>query len=133
MAKEGTLMSDTHTNVPSMVATRLPDRIPAGEYEACPVTEVVRRIGDKWTMVVLALLGGRAYHFNELHRAIEGISQRMLTRTLRALESDGLVERTVLPTSPPRVEYRLSPRGESLLIPLSALADWAVSSGGSRG
>ncbi|MFF2550261.1 winged helix-turn-helix transcriptional regulator [Nocardia sp. NPDC058058] len=116
-----------------MVATRLPDRVPVGEYEACPVTEVARRIGDKWTMVVLALLGGRAYHFNELQRAIEGISQRMLTRTLRALESDGLVERTVLPTSPPSVEYRLSPRGESLLIPLSALADWAVSSGGSRG
>lgn len=119
-------MSDTHTNVPSMVATELPVPVPAADYEACPVTDILQRIGDKWTVLMLALLARRSYRFNELHRSIEGISQRMLTRTLRSLELDGLVDRTVFPTLPPTVEYSLTPLGESLLPPLSALADWAV-------
>ncbi|MET9493146.1 helix-turn-helix domain-containing protein [Nocardia sp. NPDC006630] len=119
-------MSDTHTNVPSMVATELPARVPAAEHEACPVTDVLRRVGDKWSVLILALLGRRTYRFNELHRSIEGISQRMLTRTLRSLEQDGLVTRTVFPTVPTTVEYSLTPLGETLLTPLSALADWAV-------
>ncbi|WP_327139473.1 winged helix-turn-helix transcriptional regulator [Nocardia sp. NBC_01327] len=119
-------MSDTHTNVPSMIATELPARVPVAEHEACPVTDVLRRIGDKWSVLILALLGRRNYRFNELHRSIEGISQRMLTRTLRSLELDGLVTRTVFPTLPPTVEYSLTPLGETLLTPLSALADWAV-------
>jgi DNA-binding HxlR family transcriptional regulator len=72
------------------------------------------------------LLGKRPYRFNELQRGIETISQRMLTRTLRRLEADGLVHREVFPTIPPSVEYSLAPLGESLLGPLSALADWAV-------
>ncbi|WP_345434811.1 helix-turn-helix domain-containing protein [Actinoallomurus vinaceus] len=74
----------------------------------------------------MILLGKRSYQFNELHRSIESISQRMLTRTLRGLERDGLVSRTVHPTVPPTVEYDLTPLGRTFLGPLSALADWAV-------
>ncbi|WP_433221908.1 winged helix-turn-helix transcriptional regulator [Dactylosporangium sp. CS-047395] len=107
-------MLDTHT------------RVPVAEYDACPVTEIVRRIGERWTLLVLSLLGRRPYRFNELHRAIEGISQRMLTRTLRTLERDGLVARTVFPTVPPAVEYALTDKGVTLLEALSALTDWAV-------
>lgn len=119
-------MSGTHTNVPSMVGAPLPSPVPADEYEQCPVTDVLRRVGDKWSILVIVLLGRRPYRFNELHRGIETISQRMLTRTLRALETDGLVHREVFPTLPPSVEYRLTSLGRSLLEPLSALADWAV-------
>lgn len=119
-------MSAANTGVPSVLATRLPAPVPAAEHEQCPVTDVLRRVGDKWTVLVVVLLGSRPFRFNELHRGIEGISQRMLTRTLRGLETDGLVLRTVHPTVPPSVEYRLTPLGESLLHPLSALADWAV-------
>lgn len=119
-------MSGTHTDVPSVLAHELPRPVPADELAACPVGEVFRRVGDKWSMLVVILLGARPYRYNELHRAIEGISQRMLTRTLRALETDGLVRREVYPTVPPSVEYSLTPLGESLLGPLSALADWAV-------
>jgi DNA-binding HxlR family transcriptional regulator len=119
-------MSGTHTDVPSVLGASLPSPVPAAEHEGCPVTAVLRRIGDKWTVLVLVLLGGRRYRFNELHRSVEGISQRMLTRTLRTLEQDGLVEREVHPTVPPSVEYGLTPLGETLLGPLSALADWAV-------
>ncbi|GIM91076.1 winged helix-turn-helix transcriptional regulator [Paractinoplanes toevensis] len=119
-------MSGTNTGVPSMLATRLPTPIPAAEHEICPVTDVLRRVGDKWTVLVLALLGQQPYRYNELHRSIPAISQRMLTRTLRSLETDGLISRTVYATVPPSVEYRLTPLGTSLLEPLSALADWAV-------
>jgi DNA-binding HxlR family transcriptional regulator len=119
-------MSGTHIGVPSVLATALPEPVPAGEYDDCPVSEVIRRLGEKWTVLLIVLLGRRPYRFNELHRAVEGISQRMLTRTLRALVDDGLVRRTVHPTVPPSVEYGLTELGESLLGPLSALADWAV-------
>lgn len=119
-------MSGGNTGIPSLVATPLAERVPLSEYEACPVTEVFRRFGDKWTLLTLVLLGGRPHRFNELHHRIEGISQRMLTRTLRALESDGLVRRTVHPTVPPSVEYALTPSGQGLLGPLSEVANWAV-------
>jgi DNA-binding HxlR family transcriptional regulator len=119
-------MSGTHTAVPSVVTTALPVPVPSGEYEACPVTDVIRRVGDKWTLLLVVLLGHRPRRFNDLHRSIEGISQRMLTRTLRTLERDGLVARTVYPTVPPSVEYDLTPLGRTLLAPLSAVADWAV-------
>ncbi|MBK1787736.1 winged helix-turn-helix transcriptional regulator [Prauserella cavernicola] len=119
-------MSGTHTDVPSMISAPLPSPVPADEHERCPVTDVLRRVGDKWSILVIVLLGRRPYRFNELHRGIEAISQRMLTRTLRALETDGLVHREVFPTVPPSVEYSLTPLGRSLLVPLSALADWAV-------
>ncbi|MFD6445641.1 winged helix-turn-helix transcriptional regulator [Promicromonospora sp. NPDC060204] len=120
---------DAHPNahmVAAAVRGRLPGRVPTADYEACPVTHTVRMLGDKWTLLVLMLLAERAHRFNELHRRVDGISQRMLTRTLRALEDDGLVARTVFPTVPPGVEYELTERGRELLVPLSALADWVV-------
>ncbi|MEV0248285.1 helix-turn-helix domain-containing protein [Nocardia sp. NPDC050712] len=119
-------MPDRHLDVPALSAYGLPDPVPADELADCPVGQLLHRIGDKWTLVVLVLLGARTYRYNELHRAIEGISRRMLTRTLRLLETDGLVDRTVHPTVPPTVEYRLTPSGVTLLDRLSALADWAV-------
>jgi DNA-binding HxlR family transcriptional regulator len=123
-------MSDGNTGVPHIVAAAvsagLPGKVPVADYEACPVTHAVRMLGDKWTLLILMLLAERAHRFNELHRRVDGISQRMLTRTLRALEDDGLVVRTVFPTIPPGVEYGLTARGRELLVPLSALADWVV-------
>ena len=94
--------------------------------ETCPaVREVLHRVGDKWSVQIVALLGDGAMRFSELRRAIEGISQRMLTLTLRGLERDGLVTRTVFPEIPPRVDYELTRLGKTLLEPISALADWA--------
>ncbi|MFF5986813.1 winged helix-turn-helix transcriptional regulator [Prauserella flavalba] len=119
-------MSGTNTGVPSVLAHDLPRPVPPDELAACPVGDVFRRVGDKWSMLLVILLGTRPHRYNELHRAVEGISQRMLTRTLRGLEADGLVWREVHPTVPPGVEYGLTPLGRSLLEPLSALADWAV-------
>jgi len=119
-------MSPTNTDVPSMVASYLPTPVSVEEYDRCPVTDVLRLVGDRWSLLVLALLGRRAHRYNELHRSIEGISQRMLTRTLRNLEARGLVQRTVYATTPPSVEYRLTSLGAGLLTPLSALVDWAV-------
>lgn len=123
-------MSDTHTGVPHMVTAALgdglPGRVPADDYDGCPVTRTMRMLGDKWTLLVLMLLAGRPHRFNELHRRIDGISQRMLTRTLRALEADGLVVRTVFATVPPGVEYALTDAAQELLVPLTGLADWAV-------
>ncbi|HET6157554.1 MAG TPA: helix-turn-helix domain-containing protein [Dongiaceae bacterium] len=75
------------------------------------VSEVLSRVGDKWTVLVVKILGNGPMRFNELKRTIDGISQRMLTLTLRALERDGLVTRTVFPSVPPRVEYELPPSG----------------------
>jgi DNA-binding HxlR family transcriptional regulator len=86
---------------------------------------VLTRVGDKWSVLVVSRLGGGPKRFNELKRDIGSISQRMLTLTLRGLERDGLVTRTVFPTVPPRVDYELTPLGRSLLVPVSALGDWA--------
>ena len=122
-------MSGANTHVPSVLGASLPNPVPSEEYDACPVTDVLRHVGDKWTLLIVILLGRRPHRFNELHRSVEGISQRMLTRTLRALERDGLAARTVYPTIPPGVEYDLTPLGRTLLDPLSALADWAVEHG----
>jgi DNA-binding HxlR family transcriptional regulator len=87
--------------------------------------DVLNRVGDKWSVLVIVVLGGGSKRFNELKRLIAGISQRMLTHTLRGLERDGIVTRTVLPTVPPRVDYALTPLGRTLLETLSALAQWA--------
>ncbi len=91
------------------------------------VSETLARIGDKWTVLVVELLceGRSPMRFNEIRRAIDGISQRMLTLTLRSLERDGLVVRTVHPTIPPRVEYALTDLGRTLRTPLVAVAEWA--------
>jgi DNA-binding HxlR family transcriptional regulator len=90
------------------------------------VTEILSRIGDKWSVQVVVELGKGTRRFNELRRTVTGISQRMLTLTLRGLERDGLVTRTVYPTIPPRVEYRLTGLGSSLLRVVRALGDWAI-------
>ncbi len=89
------------------------------------VSEVLSRVGDKWTVLVVQTLGDGAKRFNELRRALGSISQRMLTLTLRGLERDGLVTRTVYPTIPPRVDYELTKLGRSLLQPVSELGLWA--------
>jgi DNA-binding HxlR family transcriptional regulator len=94
--------------------------------EKCPaVREVLNRIGDKWSVQIVALLGEGPMRFSDLRRSIEGISQRMLTLTLRGLERDGLITRTVFPEIPPRVEYELTRLGNTLLEPIQGLADWA--------
>ncbi|MEJ1969900.1 MAG: helix-turn-helix domain-containing protein [Rhizomicrobium sp.] len=90
------------------------------------VSGVLARIGDKWSVLVVSRLGKSPMRFNELKRDIGGISQRMLTLTLRGLERDGLVTRTVFPTIPPRVDYDLTALGRSLLEPVVALGDWAL-------
>jgi DNA-binding HxlR family transcriptional regulator len=90
------------------------------------IGEVLSRVGDKWSVLVVTRLGGGPLRFNELRRSIGGISQRMLTLTLRGLERDGLVTRTVFPTIPPRVDYALTPLGRDLLQPVSALGTWAL-------
>src|SRR5258707_3224286 len=89
------------------------------------VSEVLARVGDKWTVLVVSALGVGPKRFNELRRALGSISQRMLTLTLRGLERDGLVTRTAFPTIPPRVDYELTRLGRSLLDPVSELGLWA--------
>jgi len=93
--------------------------------DACrPISELLSLVGDKWTMQVVKHLGNGTMRFNELRRAIDGISQKMLTTTLRNLEREGFVTRTIYPTIPPRVDYRLTDLGNELLIPIRALAEW---------
>src|SRR5215213_3288036 len=89
------------------------------------VSEVLSRVGDKWTILVVGELGQGPKRFNEIRRALGSISQRMLTLTLRGLERDGLVTRTVFPTVPPRVDYELTRLGRSLLEPVSGIGLWA--------
>src|SRR5947209_19783172 len=90
------------------------------------ISTLLARIGDKWTVLVVTTLGEGPRRFNELRREIPSVSQRMLTLTLRNLERDGLVSRTVTPSIPPRVDYALTELGRSPLKPLNALAEWAV-------
>jgi DNA-binding HxlR family transcriptional regulator len=98
-----------------------------GEANVCPVRNVVDRIGDKWSVLILLLLAeGDVLRFNEIHKWIGTISQKMLTVTLKTLEADGLVLRTVYPQIPPRVEYRLTGRGTSLIPHLRGLVGWAA-------
>jgi DNA-binding HxlR family transcriptional regulator len=105
-------MSPKHTDVSS---------------ERCLATrDVLNRVGDKWSVLIVRVLGDGRCRFSEVLRAVDGISQRMLTLTLRGLERDGLVVRTVFPTIPPRVEYELTELGRTLRVPIQALADWAA-------
>ena len=97
-----------------------------GDPENCPVRNVIDRIGGKWAVLVLMILeDGDVLRFNEICTCIKTISQKMLAVTLKSLEADGLVERKVYPQIPPRVEYRLTPRGKSLIPHLLALINWA--------
>lgn len=104
-------MSPSHIHVPTDCRT---------------VTEILSRVGDKWSVQVVVQMGEGPKRFNELRRAVTGISQRMLTLTLRGLERDGLVTRTVYPTIPLRVDYQLTGLGCSLLKTVRALGDWAI-------
>jgi DNA-binding HxlR family transcriptional regulator len=90
------------------------------------ISTLLQRIGDKWTVLVVSTLGEGPRRFNELRREIPSVSQRMLTLTLRNLERDGLVSRTVTPSIPPRVDYALTDLGCSLLKPVNALSQWAL-------
>jgi DNA-binding HxlR family transcriptional regulator len=91
----------------------------------CPVRQMLDIVGDKWTPLVLCILRSGTIRYSEFQRQIPGISKKMLTQTLRQLESDGIVERTVYPVVPPKVEYKLTPFGEKLIEPIAVLADWA--------
>ena len=104
-------MSPSHIHVPTDCRT---------------VTEILSRVGDKWSVQVVVQLGEGSKRFNELRRAVDGISQRMLTLTLRGLERDGLVTRTIYPTIPPRVDYQLTELGCSLLKTVRGLGEWAI-------
>jgi DNA-binding HxlR family transcriptional regulator len=104
------------------VTVALPD--PASE-DCRAVSSVLARVGDKWSVLIIVLLGDGPRRFNEIKRMIGGISQRMLTLTLRGLERDGLVKRTHFPTIPPRVDYELTPLGRSLWDAVKPLGEWA--------
>lgn len=118
---KGTTVTDQDS-----LATRFTDWKAAGfDATACPVRNVLDRVGDKWTMLALVALAPVPRRFSELHRIMPDISKRMLTQTLRELERDGLVTRHVFPTKPPKVEYRLSVLGRSVLEPLEGLVQWA--------
>ena len=104
--------------------TMLPSNLHVPE-DCRAVSEVLSRVGDKWTILVVSELGNGPKRFNEIRRALGSISQRMLTLTLRGLERDGLVTRTVFPTIPPRVDYELTRLGQSLLEPVSGIGLWA--------
>src|SRR6195256_5780591 len=113
-----------NSSVPSELRTDL------NEHSNCVVVrEILDRVGDKWSVLVIALLGEEGRRFSELRRSIDGISQRMLTLTLRQLERDGLVSRTVYPTVPLRVDYALTTLGKSVLEPMAALIRWAEEHG----
>ena len=96
-----------------------------GQVECTKISEILGRIGDKWTVLIVMELRTHKLRFNEIKRAVEGISQQMLTRTLRALERDGMVERTVYTTVPVQVEYELTPLGHSLSKPVIHIGNWA--------
>jgi DNA-binding HxlR family transcriptional regulator len=99
----------------------------AGQPTPCRAREVLQRVGDKWSMLVIDLLGQGTKRFSELNRSVDGITARMLTVTLRGLERDGIVTRTIHPVIPPRVDYALTPMGLTLLDAIGALVSWADS------
>jgi DNA-binding HxlR family transcriptional regulator len=114
---------------------KVTDRLPVGDAHDehiawssaadCPVRDVLDRIGDKWSTLILGTLAAGPHRFSAVQRAIPDISKRMLTQTFRDLERDGLIARTVFPTKPPSVEYRLTQLGHTILEPLEVLVRWA--------
>ncbi len=101
-------------------------RVTYGDPSLCPVRNILDQLGDKWSVLIITTLAERPFRFGELRRDIGDISQRMLSQTLRDLQADGMIEREVFPTTPPSVEYRLTPMGRSFLAPLGTLIEWAV-------
>lgn len=116
MVEDGTLAGVTHIGVRDQVT---------GEHPTCLLRDVLDRVGDKWSVLVMALLGAGPRRYSDLRRSVDGISQRMLTLTLRGLERDGLISRTVTPTTPPQVHYALTPVGQTLSVQVAALIAWA--------
>ncbi|MET7400573.1 helix-turn-helix domain-containing protein [Dactylosporangium sp. NPDC005572] len=98
---------------------------PGLEHPTCQQRDILDRVGDKWSVLLLSLLDGGDRRYSELHRAVDGLSQRMLTLTLRGLERDGLVSRTVVPVTPPQVSYALTPVGRDLHEQVTAFVTWA--------
>ncbi len=92
----------------------------------CPTRVILERISDKWTALIIGALAGKPYRFNELRRKVDGVSQKMLTQTLRSLEKDGFVHRSVEPTVPVSVTYSLTPLGVSLNEPIKHVREWAI-------
>jgi DNA-binding HxlR family transcriptional regulator len=118
--EDGTSKSQSHC-----ADTALDDDVTQWDpREGCEVRQILDRVADKWSLLVIALLDRRTLRFSELRREIDGISQRMLTVTLRQLERDGLVTRTVYPLVPPRVDYELTPLGATLLDTIQSLVTW---------
>ena len=118
-SQEGTFLKPDHINVPVLPP------LAHQESDCRGVASILARFGDKWSVFVIMLLGNGPRRFNEIKRMVGGISQRMLTLTLRGLERDGLVTRTVFPTIPPRVDYELTDLGRGLWQPVEALGQWA--------
>ncbi|NWE77763.1 helix-turn-helix transcriptional regulator [Pseudomonas yamanorum] len=116
MLQGGTFLDTTDNVVP----------VETSHAQCRVVADVLARIGDKWTVLVIGALSHGTLRYSEIRRMVEGISQRMLTLTLRGLEQDGLVKRTVFPTIPPRVDYELTDLGRQLIVPLQSLFDWAM-------
>ena len=112
-------MKPEHIHVPVLPPS------PQTHGDCRAVASILARVGDKWSVFVIMMLMNGPLRFNELKRMIDGISQRMLTLTLRGLERDGLVTRTVFPTIPPRVDYELTDLGRGLAQPVQALGQWA--------
>jgi DNA-binding HxlR family transcriptional regulator len=117
--EEGTLKSPRHCS-----GTEDYNILQWDVREGCEVRQILDRVADKWSLLVIALLENRSLRFTQLRHSIEGISQRMLTVTLRQLERDGLVRRTVHPVVPPRVDYELTPLGVTLHDTIQALVAW---------
>ena len=104
-----------------------PDGVVLDPYrDGCPTRRILDRIGDRWTVLIVGSLADGPRRFSELLRRVQGISQKMLTQTLREMERDGLVTRQVFPQVPVRVQYELTTAGASLLAPLKALEDWSI-------
>lgn len=122
--EEGTSKEPTHCMDTGTGTDRDYDVFQWDAREDCEVRQILDRIADKWSMLVIALLDQRVMRFNELRREIDGISQRMLTVTLRQLERDGLVHRTVYAVVPPRVDYELTPLGRTLHQTIQAVVVW---------
>src|ERR1700730_14711874 len=116
IAQGGTILSDTHIDV--CEGGHSPE-------ERRAYAEILSRIGDKWTVLVVGVLALGPTRYSQIFKLVEGVSQRMLTLTLKSLERDGLVTRTVYPTNPPRVDYELTERGKTLIVPLHVLWTWA--------
>lgn len=123
--QDGTLAKPRHPNVTQL------HEVPQQRFEVnsdcAMVSDLLSRIGDKWSVLVVSLLGNGKMRFGALRREVGSVSQKMLTSTLRNLERDGFVSRTVFPTIPPKVEYELTDLGRELLIPVRALGEWAKS------